>query len=78
MQIILGTICAGGDTISVFPFDNGLQIFARSIGNVSHLYTSMIFNGKLSPWQMIGDRSSILLTDAAVAWNSFTNVCNRT
>ncbi|XP_065662023.1 uncharacterized protein LOC100213807 isoform X3 [Hydra vulgaris] len=69
-----GILCGAGDTISVFSVGNKLQIFARSITNTSYLYTSIISGEKASLWQMIGQPAIKLLKDAAIGWNSFTQM----
>lgn len=71
-----GYVPQSRDSLSVQAFENSLYVFARSFTNSSHLYVSILDPNtmKTTSWQMVGGDSAALLTDATIAYNSFTKL----
>lgn len=74
--LLLGYESSSRDSISVQLVGNSLYVFARSFTNSSLLFVSTLdYSSMLStPWRIVGGESTPLMTDASVAYNSFTQV----
>lgn len=74
--LLLGYESSSRDSISVQLVGNSLYVFARSFTNSSLLFVSTLdYISMLStPWRIVGGESTPLMTDASVAYNSFTQV----
>lgn len=65
----------GFDSVVVKAFENKIYTFSRSHTKASYLYWSAVNNNSTSTkWAMVGGSSAKLMTDVAIAYNSFTKV----
>ena len=73
---LLGYESTSRDSISAHLVGGSLYVFARSFTNSSQLFVSTLDYSKMlsTPWRIVGGESTPLMTDASVAYNSFTKV----
>jgi len=71
-----GVTIKSKDSISAEVVDNQVYVFVRTYTNTSHLYSSTINleTTESTEWALVCGAEQSLLTDAAVAFNSFTKL----